>query len=328
MYCESQLVRRFRNIFLLHIPFFILLLNAPQTSSSLVNVSIDDSSSDPFTGGRIMYGKTNDLTIGDGWNAINLNQNCSNCAAQPSLAQVFGQTYHESSIALNGENIGFALFSFTGVAIYVMGIIVTNTPATTASLNGSRIFFQVDGVDQGSFIFDASLGPKTTYSYNTTLFAKEDLLNGPHNVTMMCGDGNTSRDAVCLLDRFIYTSVDSSVTSSLTEAAVPTDTLTASLSSPSEHVSIVSAILIISAVIFVTMLVTLGFSFYIQRRWFNRLRDSTPRQDEHVRAVTLNGMTYSGPDEVAMDTLDNRALNPHHEPPSYTYIANGDSQLD
>lgn len=92
-----------------------------------------------------------------------------------------------------------------GVAIYVVGIVVTSTPATTGPLNNSRIFFQVDGTGKGSFVFNASLGSEIVYAYNTTVFMKEDLSNGPHNITVMCGDGDPSIQSVCLLDRFIYT---------------------------------------------------------------------------------------------------------------------------
>lgn len=86
-----------------------------------------------------------------------------------------------------------------------MGIIVSSTPETDRSLNNSRIFFQVDGANQGSFLYTASVGPVTVYSYNTTFFAIENLTDGPHNITMMCGDANSSVDSVCLLDRIIYT---------------------------------------------------------------------------------------------------------------------------
>lgn len=86
-----------------------------------------------------------------------------------------------------------------------MGIIVSSAPETTRSMNNSRIFFQVDGTEQGSLMYNASLGPEVVFSYNITFFAKEDLPNGLHNVTMLCGDGNPSIDSVCLLDRIIYT---------------------------------------------------------------------------------------------------------------------------
>lgn len=82
---------------------------------------------------------------------------------------------------------------------------MTSAPATTLSLNNSRIFSQVDGIEQGSFIYNASLGSEVTYQYNIMFFAKEGLTDELHNVTMMCGDGNPSLNSICLLDRIIYT---------------------------------------------------------------------------------------------------------------------------
>lgn len=200
----------------------IFLLIAPQVLSNpaFTNISIDDSSLDPLTGARITYGYLNQVTTnGTGWH---VGQNCSTCLARPDPSQVFGGTWHDTSTEVVGRQIPFASVSFTGkhklsksfnalkqqflgVAIYVMGIIVSSAPETNRSLNNSRIFFQVDGADEASFMFNASLGNEVTYSYNTTLFAKEDLSNGLHNVTMMCGTGDPSTDSVCLLDRFIYT---------------------------------------------------------------------------------------------------------------------------
>lgn len=167
-----------------------------------------------------MYGRLDDPTNGDGWG---IGPNCSVCVAQPDPSQTFDRTWHDASVSSNGNNTPFATVSFTGeqlvltinrnnsdfitgVAIYVMGIIVASTPATTDALNSSKIFFQVDGTTQGSFLHEASLGPETVYSYNTTLFAKTNLSNELHNITVLCGDGtDPSTDSLCLLDRFIYT---------------------------------------------------------------------------------------------------------------------------
>ncbi|KLO06175.1 hypothetical protein SCHPADRAFT_838392 [Schizopora paradoxa] len=150
-----------------------------------------------------MYGRLNDPTNGHGWS---IGQNCSDCDAKLDPSQTFDRTWHDASVQHNGNDTPFATVSFTGVAIYVMGIIVISTPATINALNSSKIFFQVDGTTQGSFLSNASLGPETVYSYNTTLFAKTNLSNELHNITVMCGDGaDPSADSVCLLDRFIYT---------------------------------------------------------------------------------------------------------------------------
>lgn len=86
-----------------------------------------------------------------------------------------------------------------------MGIIVKSTPENLGSMNNSRMSFQVDGINQGSYSYTASVGSLTTYSYNTTFFAMDDLSDGLHNITMICGDDDPESESVCLLDRFIYT---------------------------------------------------------------------------------------------------------------------------
>lgn len=185
-----------------------------------MNISIDDLSSDPITGARITYGIVNQTNENEaGWN---IGQNCSDCLAQPDPSQTYNRTWHDASLGPSGTNNVFASVSFTGalcfstltahvlilfflgVAIYVVGITVFSSPPTTQSLNNSKIFFQVDGEDQGSFLHSALVGMEVVYSYNTILFSKEGLSEGLHNVTMICGDGSSTVDSLCLLDRFIY----------------------------------------------------------------------------------------------------------------------------
>ena len=173
-----------------------------------------------MSGNLSTYGFLNQVTTnGSGWH---VGQDCSTCLARPDPSQVFGGTWHDTSTEVVGNRIPFASVSFTGisykighsswntyhfigVAVYVMGVVVSSTPKTNRSLNNSRIFFQVDGADETSFMFNASLGSEVIYSYNMTLFSKEGIPDGPHNVTVMCGTGDSSIDSVCLLDRFIYT---------------------------------------------------------------------------------------------------------------------------
>ncbi len=88
-----------------------------------------------------------------------------------------------------------------------MGIIVSGAPETNTSLNNSRLFFQVDGESQGSYLNTASVGPEVVYSYNETLFVQEGLPFGLHNITILNGDSKATVDSLCLLDRIIYTYV-------------------------------------------------------------------------------------------------------------------------
>ncbi|KLO13078.1 hypothetical protein SCHPADRAFT_381645 [Schizopora paradoxa] len=195
---------------------FLLFSNAPRaihSSSTLVNVSIDDSSSDPLTGARISYGSVGNATSDLGWN---VGQECTICLAQPDPSQAFDRTWHDTSTGANGVNKPFATALFTGVAVYVVGIIVSSTPAVNTALNNTMIFFQVDGTDQGSFLYFATLATEVVYSYNVTFFSMEGLSDGPHNITMICGNGIPIL-SLCLIDRVIYTStspLDSSDSSS------------------------------------------------------------------------------------------------------------------
>ncbi|KLO06176.1 hypothetical protein SCHPADRAFT_946301 [Schizopora paradoxa] len=267
----------------------------------LTNVSIDDASPDPLTGARIMYGFVNQVTpAGAGWN---VGQNCSTCLAQPDPSQTFDGTWHDASTEVVGDNIPFASVSFTGVAIYVVGIIVSSTPETNST--------------------------EVVYSYNTTFLAKEGLSDGLHNVTMMCGTGDPSIDSVCLLDRFIYTTrvnssdqnsssspspdpssspspSSSSSSSSETDDSQPTfssPTLqpSASASSPNSSVTISPGVIVgaaLGASLFLILLVVL----YFLRRRHGR---------KHI--VVPYAMSYSGQQDSSSDA--------NLEPPSYTDIA-------
>ncbi|KLO06179.1 hypothetical protein SCHPADRAFT_697871 [Schizopora paradoxa] len=319
----------------------ILLLFAHQatcSSSMLMNVSIDDSSPDPLTGARITYGFLNQVTTaGTGWN---VGQNCSTCLAQPDPSQTFDRTWHDASTQVVGDNIPFASVSFTGVAIYVVGIIVSSTPETNRSLNNSRIFFQVDGEDAGSFLFDALISTEVVYSYNTTFFAKEDLPDGLHNVTLMCGTGDPSIDSVCLLDRFIYTtpvnSSNPSSTSSSTDDldnSQPTITSTNPLPSASTPTSnptaTVSTAVIVGAVLGSTLSLLCLAGLYFFRRRYNRRRLSAPPQDVEVRSVAPSMIPYSVHHDSqyfaeSVGDADPQAVN--SELPSYADVAGDTTQ--
>lgn len=189
-----------------------------------MNVSIDDTFSEPSSDARIYYGLTNQLVTGDtGWS---IGPNCSTCLAQPDPSLAFDRSWHDTSTGGKQGNIPYASASFTGeqqfsrskvqledmkciiskgVAVYVMGIIISSIPQTNNALNNSRMSFQIDGINQTSFYHIASVGPEVVFSYNTTFFAKENLPDGFHNITIMCGDGNQTIGSNCLLDRIIYT---------------------------------------------------------------------------------------------------------------------------
>ncbi|KLO13080.1 hypothetical protein SCHPADRAFT_904487 [Schizopora paradoxa] len=172
------------------------------SQTGLINITIDDSSADPLTGVQIFYGLQNQPGTSAGWAA---GQDCPNCLAQPDKAQAFDNSWHDSTYSVPKGNLPYAWVTFTGSAVYVMGIIVASIPQTNYSLNNSRLFFQIDGEDQGNYLHVASIGPEIVYSYNALFFAKEDLPYGLHNITIMNGDSSPAPDSLCLLDRIVYT---------------------------------------------------------------------------------------------------------------------------
>ncbi|KLO13076.1 hypothetical protein SCHPADRAFT_381499 [Schizopora paradoxa] len=323
----------------------VITSSAPRaacSSSTLTNVSIDDSSPDPFTGTRISYGSIGNITDGAGWN---IGQNCSICLAQPDPSQVFDGTWHDTStwFAVKGPNAvnkPFASVSFTGVAVFVVGIIVLSTPATSSPLNNTRMFFQVDGAKEESFSNDASLGDEVIYSYNVTLFSKTGLENGLHNITMICGDGRSSADSLCLLDEIIYTTVElmasdsdssssnsssTSNTSSLSNDIESATALTGpqpSISTPSNDLSAPVSITTVAATsVGSTLFIALLVGFYFARRLRKRSQDFSLNDNRKSQRSIPVRTTYSGHSEHAVGTLSDHDMVTNHGLPSYTDIA-------
>ena len=98
---------------LLFLLSFIGALRCIYSSSTLVNVTVDDSESEDnsSTGDRIIYGRINDIRSGGGWN---IGQDCPGCLAQPDPAQVFNGTWHDTATQGNGKNLSYATLTFTG----------------------------------------------------------------------------------------------------------------------------------------------------------------------------------------------------------------------
>ncbi|KLO13081.1 hypothetical protein SCHPADRAFT_382079 [Schizopora paradoxa] len=176
---------------------------AVYSQTGLINITIDDSSADPLTGVKIVYGVENQAGHGD-WVSV-VDQNCTGCLAQPDAAQAFDHSWHDSSYSIEKGFFPFAWVTFTGSAVYVMGIVIASMERTSTSLNNTRLTFEIDGEDQGTYLHIASIGPETVFSYNTLVFAKDDLPYGFHNITILVGNSTPARDSLCLLDRIIYT---------------------------------------------------------------------------------------------------------------------------
>ncbi|KLO13079.1 hypothetical protein SCHPADRAFT_874504 [Schizopora paradoxa] len=171
------------------------------SQSDLFNITIDDSFADPSTGVQIFYGLQNRPGEGNGWAP---GQDCPGCLAQPNKTLAFNNSWHDTTYSAKGD-IPYAWMTFTGSAVYVMGIVIASMKKTSTSLNNTRLSFEIDGEDQGTYLHVASIGSDIVYSYDTLFFAKEDLPFDFHNITIMVGNSVDNQDSLCLLDRIIYT---------------------------------------------------------------------------------------------------------------------------
>ncbi|KLO13086.1 hypothetical protein SCHPADRAFT_940658 [Schizopora paradoxa] len=243
--------------------------------TSSLNISVDDSLPDPLSGFQILYGTTNKtITSGTGWNT----QDCVGCLAKPDPSRAFNGTWHDASSRVSQEYLSQASFFFVGSAIYAKGIVVSTIPETTGSLNNSIMSFQIDDQDVGSYNHTAAVDSETTYLYNVTLFAKEDLPYGRHNFTMTCG--SETSNSLCLLDRLIYTTQVTSDAASASETNGTSSTTyssrqigTASVQSTSysshgqsEHASIEALVGMVVGLMFVFASLVGGYILLRRRR--------------------------------------------------------------
>ena len=91
----------------------VLLPKATRAAAEQVNVTVDDSAPDPYTGMNITY------TPAKYWNE---GQHCSRCSAKPDASYTHGSTWHDTTydprIPLLGKPITNATFNFIGMWIY------------------------------------------------------------------------------------------------------------------------------------------------------------------------------------------------------------------
>lgn len=80
------------------------MAHAVAASAAVINITVDDSSSDPNTGNRIIYGQH--------WN---IGQDCPNCSAQPDKALAYGNSWHDTSSVPVLKSSGPATFNFNGM---------------------------------------------------------------------------------------------------------------------------------------------------------------------------------------------------------------------
>lgn len=73
-------------------------------AAGYINITVDDSYSDPFTKNSIIY--TGDWHVG---------QDCPGCFAQPDdRSQVYNNSWHDSTRKIEEDSVDVATFNFTG----------------------------------------------------------------------------------------------------------------------------------------------------------------------------------------------------------------------
>ncbi|KAJ3557687.1 hypothetical protein NM688_g1338 [Phlebia brevispora] len=162
-------------------------------AGGLVNVTVDDSFPDPFTGETLAYSPSTH------W----CNQtSCAGSHSKPNSAQAYNHTWHGAMYhptSASEDEIQTASFQFNGSAIYAFGIL------SLSSNKPADLTFYIDNHLAGSFEFFPP--GNNGYNYSVLLYANSSIPQGTHTFTVQNGHsgGNTS---LVLLDYLVYTSDD------------------------------------------------------------------------------------------------------------------------
>ncbi|KAI1797505.1 hypothetical protein LXA43DRAFT_877148 [Ganoderma leucocontextum] len=172
------------------------LAPVPQASAALINITVDDTFGDPFTGNQILY---------EPQGAWQLGQSCSTCTAHPDKSLAFNGTWHDSTFNDAGlpdaDQLPTATFSFVGVAVYVFCIV---THSFTSPFGSSDMSFLIDNALVGTFQ-QPPTGDSTSF-YNVSVYVNDSLSPGQHTITIVNGEINGNK-SLTLLDYIVYTSV-------------------------------------------------------------------------------------------------------------------------
>lgn len=180
------------------LPFVHLLIALfPLLSqTALVNVTVDDSGSDPITGYTISY------TPVGGWKT---GKACGDCTAQPSPSLFYRGTWHDSTFNKDpGSNDVpnqplLAQFTFSGTALYVFCVLAHQTDHPSGL---SDMTFSINGTIIGTFMKPA---PGTNgFDPNVTVFHSTSLPQGRHDLVIQNGHVNGPK-SLMLLDAIAYT---------------------------------------------------------------------------------------------------------------------------
>ncbi|KAJ7940317.1 hypothetical protein B0H13DRAFT_6135 [Mycena leptocephala] len=166
---------------------FLVLLLVVLASGSIINTTIDDSSSS--------------FTFHGAWNTITPTSPCAGCSSQPDPSKTQDRTWHDGNIR-EGAPVGTSgSFTFTGSAVYIFGIDQTISQPNIAFTLGSiqqvhhytgterfvydALFFSADGLaaDQThtvNWIFNVA--PNTGVGVQAALFDYAIVTSGEEDV--------------------------------------------------------------------------------------------------------------------------------------------------
>ncbi|KAF8989610.1 hypothetical protein BDQ17DRAFT_1434321 [Cyathus striatus] len=224
----------------LFIPGVLTLLSS--TRAVIVNITVDDASSDPLTGFSITY-----LPL-DKWNN---GPTCNTCRARADKEEMYNGTWHDStyfssnSLHLPSEGSLNATFVFNGTflpdirnvykphsyigsAIYIFCAIAlsNNIPDNGGYTN---MTFHIDHEVVGHF--EKIPGPPAsgdeTYQYDVLVYSNASMIAGEHKFVLQNGqEGGGGNESLTLFDYLVYSYEDG------VEPTVSTSTPTLSTSSP------------------------------------------------------------------------------------------------
>lgn len=212
-HCTAMRIPAFLGICL----FWSILPQISANTSSIKNITVDDSKSDPLTGNTIKYSPAT------GWHQGN---NCPQCEAKADPGQVAFGTWQEATYNPNAtknqsnqNEVPTAQFAFIGQyhcrvprsrlipftpgsAIYVYGI---HSHSSDSPNSSSDVFFYIDGVQIGHYSYTPAPNSSQSFTYNVVLCANSSIGLGQHHLTIQNGQSQGGGGSLLLLDKLIYT---------------------------------------------------------------------------------------------------------------------------
>ncbi|XP_006463499.1 hypothetical protein AGABI2DRAFT_179834 [Agaricus bisporus var. bisporus H97] len=148
------------------------------------------------------------ITVDDAARAWKYSSNSSNCTARLDETRAYMTTWHDGTFdpglgtvvsSNTPDEVLYAEFNFTGVAVYVYCILSNSKEFPSGS---SDMAFYVDGEQKGAFVRDADGSPG--YIYDFPVFVASSLPDGEHRLLIQSGRKG-GKKVLTLLDRIVYT---------------------------------------------------------------------------------------------------------------------------